>query len=89
MGSMNEARMVDPLVRDLRALFTDKLNIDVPSVEADLIESGLLDSLRLVELLLEIEAGLGHRIPIDEIELDDLRSVARIARLIASRLQPA
>ena len=89
MGSMSEARTVDPLVRELRALFSDKLNIDVPSVEADLIESGLLDSLRLVELLLEIEAGLGHRIPIDEIELDDLRSVARIARLIASRLQPA
>ena len=89
MGSMSEARIVDPLVRELRALFSDKLNIDVPSVEADLIESGLLDSLRLVELLLEIEAGLGHRIPIDEIELDDLRSVARIARLIASRLQPA
>ncbi len=84
MGSMNE-----PLVRDLRALFSDKLNIDVPSAEADLIESGLLDSLRLVELLLEIEAGLGHRIPIDEIELDDLRSVARIARLISTRLQPA
>jgi acyl carrier protein len=89
MGSMSEARTVDPLVRELRALFSEKLNIDVPSVEADLIESGLLDSLRLVELLLEIEAGLGHRIPIDEIELDDLRSVARIARLIASRLQPA
>jgi len=86
---MSEARTVDPLVRELRALFSEKLNIDVPSVEADLIESGLLDSLRLVELLLEIEAGLGHRIPIDEIELDDLRSVARIARLIASRLQPA
>jgi acyl carrier protein len=89
MGSMSEARTVDPLVRELRSLFSEKLNIDVPSVEADLIESGLLDSLRLVELLLEIEAGLGHRIPIDEIELDDLRSVARIARLIASRLQPA
>ena len=86
MGGMNEPRITDPLVRDLRALFTDKLNIDVPSADADLIESGLLDSLRLVELLLEIEAGLGHRIPIDEIELDDLRSVARIARLIASRL---
>jgi acyl carrier protein len=89
MGSMSEPRVDEPLVRELRALFSDKLNIEVPSAEADLIESGLLDSLRLVELLLEIEAGLGHRIPIDEIELDDLRSVARIARLISTRLQPA
>ena len=77
------------LVRDLSALFSDKLAIEVPSPETDLIESGLLDSLRLVELLLEIEAGLGHRIALDEIELDDLRSVARIARLIAARLGTA
>jgi methoxymalonate biosynthesis acyl carrier protein len=73
------------VVRDVSALFHDKLGIEVPSPECDLIESGLLDSLRLVELLLEIEASLGCRIPIDEIELDDLRSVRRIARLIEVR----
>ncbi|HZO00072.1 MAG TPA: phosphopantetheine-binding protein [Burkholderiales bacterium] len=73
------------LVRDVSSLFRDKLGIEVPSPECDLIENGLLDSLRLVELLLEIEASLGCRIPIDEIELDDLRSVRRIARLIEAR----
>jgi D-alanine--poly(phosphoribitol) ligase subunit 2 len=61
----------------------------VPSADADLIESGLLDSLRLVELLLHIEASLGLRIVLDEIELDDLRSVRRIARLLAARMEPA
>lgn len=80
MGSM-----IDSLVPELHALFSKSLNIDVPSADADLIESGLLDSLRLVELLLQIEASLGCRIPIDEIELDDLRSVNRIARLISAR----
>jgi acyl carrier protein len=72
-------------VRDVSALFLDKLGIEVPSPESDLIESGLLDSLRLVELLLGIEASLGCRIPLDEVELDDLRSVRRIARLIEAR----
>ena len=70
-------------------LFAEKLNVEVPAADTDLIESGLLDSLRLVELLLEIEASLGCRIPVDEIDLDDLRSVSRIARLVAVRLQPA
>jgi methoxymalonate biosynthesis acyl carrier protein len=79
MGSM-----IDSLVPDLCALFSEKLNIDVPSADADLIESGLLDSLRLVELLLHIEGSLGCRIPVDEIDLDDLRSVNRIARLIST-----
>jgi D-alanine--poly(phosphoribitol) ligase subunit 2 len=74
------------VVRDVSALFHDPLGIEVPSPECDLIESGLLDSLRLVELLLAIEANLGCRIAIDEIELDDLRSVRRIARLIEARL---
>ena len=73
------------LVRDVSSLFRDKLGVEVPSPECDLIENGLLDSLRLIELLLEIEASLGCRIPIDEIELDDLRSVRRIARLIEAR----
>ncbi len=77
------------LVRDLSALFSDKLNIDVPAPDTDLIETGLLASLRLVEQLLEIETGLGHRIPLDQVELDDLRSVARIARLIATRMEPS
>ena len=77
------------MIKELIELFSEKLNIEVPSPDTDLIESGLLDSLRLVELLLQIEASLGFRIALDEIDLDDLRSVRRIARLLAARMQPA
>lgn len=84
MGSM-----IDSLVPDLHALFSETLNVDVPSADADLIDSGLLDSLRLVELLLHIEGSLGCRVPLEEIDLDDLRSVNRIARMIAARMEPA
>lgn len=80
--------MTSAIVRDLGALF-EKLDLEVPSADADLIDSGLLDSLRLVELLLHIEGTLGCRIPLEDIDLDDLRSVNRIARLIAGRLEPA
>jgi acyl carrier protein len=84
MGSM-----MDSLVPDLHALFSNTLNVDVPSADADLIESGLLDSLRLVELLLHIEGTLGCRINLEEIDLDDLRSVNRIARMISARMELA
>ena len=77
------------MTNEIIELFSEKLNIEVPSPDTDLIESGLLDSLRLVELLLQIEASLGFRIALDEIDLDDLRSVRRIARLLAARMQPA
>jgi acyl carrier protein len=73
------------LIRDLSALFRDKLFIDVPSADTDLIDSGLLDSLQLVQLLLHVERDLGHRIPLDEIDLDDLRSLERLARVISAR----
>ena len=73
----------------IHELFSEKLNIEVPSPDTDLIESGLLDSLRLVELLLEIEASLGFRLVLEKIDLDDLRSVKRIARLLDARMQPA
>ena len=70
-------------------LFAEKLEVDVPSPDTDLIETGLLDSLRLVELLLQIEGSLGCRIPLEEIDLDDLRSVNRIARLVSARMETA
>ncbi|HZM33830.1 MAG TPA: phosphopantetheine-binding protein [Burkholderiales bacterium] len=77
--------MNQKIIDDLNRLLAEKLHIEAPAPDTDLIETGLLDSLRLVELLLHIELELGSRIAIEEIDLDDLRSVARIARLIAAR----
>ena len=41
--------------RRIEAIFADKLNLEVPSADVDLIEAGLLDSLQLVDLLLHLE----------------------------------
>lgn len=73
----------DTLAR-LRAAFQRHFQVELPDDDIDLLESGLLDSLQLVELLVEIEAEFGRKIPIDVIELDDLRSLTRIARLIST-----
>jgi D-alanine--poly(phosphoribitol) ligase subunit 2 len=76
------------IIDELSALFDEALHIEVPSPDTDLIDSGLLDSLQLVQLLLQIEERMGARIPLDEVELDDLRSVGRLARVIAQRSSP-
>jgi len=68
----------------LSATFIGLFHIDVPSAETDLLESGILDSLQLVKLLLQIEKDFGRRIPIEAIELDDLRTLARLARLVSA-----
>ena len=73
------------VVNNLTKLFRDELFIDVPSADTDLIDSGLIDSLQLVRLLVHVEREFGSRIPLGEIEVDDLRSLARLARVIMMR----
>jgi acyl carrier protein len=67
-------------------IFREKLSIDVPSPDADLIAEGLLDSLAVVDLLLHIEQGLGVTIPMDDLDFADLRSIRSIAALVARRV---
>ena len=69
---------------EIASLLFNSLNVEVSSVDEDLIESGLLDSLKIVELLMELEGRFVLQIPFEDLELDSFRSVASIAHLIAS-----
>jgi D-alanine--poly(phosphoribitol) ligase subunit 2 len=72
------------IIRCLGTLFVDGLHIERPSADTDLFETGILDSLQLVELLLQLEQHFGFKLRLDDIDLDDLRTLARIARLVAA-----
>lgn len=72
------------IVERLGALFAENFHIEVPAPDTDLLESGLLDSFQFVELLAHLEGQFGLRIRIDDLELDDLRTLERIARLVAA-----
>jgi D-alanine--poly(phosphoribitol) ligase subunit 2 len=78
----------DTIVERLGALFARSFHIDVPTADTDLLASGMLDSLQLVELLLQLEQQFGLRITIDDIDLDDLRTVRRIASVVAKKSDP-
>jgi acyl carrier protein len=75
---------LDALLPRLGALFAETFHIEVPSADTDLLESGILDALQLVELLAQLERRFGLRILIEDVDLDDLRSLSRIARLVAA-----
>jgi D-alanine--poly(phosphoribitol) ligase subunit 2 len=76
--------VTDAIIKRLGAVFAETFHIEVPSPDTDLLETGILDSFQFVELLVQLEQRFGLRIKIDDIDLDDLRTLARIARLVAA-----
>ena len=75
----------DDLTRRITQLIEDALFVEAPSPEADLIASGLLDSLALVTLITEIEQEFGIELPLDDFEVDGFRSVEQIAAVVVER----
>ena len=69
---------------EVRRLFREVLTIDVPADDTDLIEGAILDSLALVELLFEIERRMGISLVLDDLEIENFRTVERIADVIGS-----
>ena len=69
----------------LTELFAKNLSLEVPSIDTDLVGTGLLDSLSLVELLAQLEETFGVSISIDDMEPENFRSIASIAGFVARR----
>jgi acyl carrier protein len=67
----------------VRRLLAETLNVEVSSDEMDLIDTGVIDSLALVELLVALEREFEVTIPFDELEIDTFRSVRSIGEFIA------
>ena len=82
-NAANEGPM--QLTKEIAKLINDQLLVEVSSPEDDLLASGVLDSLTLVQLLFDLEQHFGVTIPLEELEIDDFRSVHSIARLVQAR----
>jgi acyl carrier protein len=61
------------------------LGLEVPSSETDLVANGLLDSLALVDLFVHLEQRYDTRISLEDMELDNFRSITRIAQYLSNR----
>jgi D-alanine--poly(phosphoribitol) ligase subunit 2 len=75
----------DAIKERLDALFVECFNIEIPSPDTDLLDTGALDSLQFVELLTQLEQRFGFQVKVSDIDIDDLRTVERIARLVAEQ----
>jgi len=78
--------MPDQILYDqIAAFFSERLNLTVSSPVEDLFETGVLDSMAFVDLVLHLEQQFGIRISAEELEPDNFRSVAIIAGFVAAR----
>jgi D-alanine--poly(phosphoribitol) ligase subunit 2 len=77
---------LDNLHQQITDIFADQFDTKLESDEVDLLETGLVDSVRIVELVLEIEQRFGVSLPFEELEIEDFRTVPRLAERIARTL---
>jgi ribosomal protein S18 acetylase RimI-like enzyme/acyl carrier protein len=66
----------------VRALLVPLLRGDPPSDDTDIIDAGMVDSLGLIELLVGIESEFQIQLELEELDLDDFRSIRALARTI-------
>jgi acyl carrier protein len=76
--------VTDSLVDEVHALVRT-FSPDVGSAQTDLVGTGILDSANLVRLLFAVETQFAVTIPMEEVDFDSIRSIARIANLVRQR----
>ena len=80
--------MVDSTIcRKLYRIFEQRLQVVVPSDSTDLFETGLMDSLMLVDLLSELECEFSCRLTLSEVDIDVFRTIERIAEFVAGQAE--
>jgi len=70
------------IARNLRGIFTEILQVEVPPDGAGLVSKGLIDSLALVELLFQIEQRFGVTVDFEQLETHDFETLEAIEELI-------
>jgi acyl carrier protein len=78
----------EDLIQDLQGLLATRFHADRTDPDFDLLDSGVVDSVILVELVLELERRFEISLPFEDLEIDDFRTVRRVAELV-QRVSPA
>jgi acyl carrier protein len=69
----------------IAGVFSGALHLDVPAFDTDLFDTGVLDSLAFVELLLHLEREFGVTTSVDDLEVENFRSIDSIAGFVVAR----
>ena len=81
----NSAVEYQDIQAEIAKLFASVLNVDVPLATTDLLDTGILDSQKFVELLFHLEQRFGAQIDVEDFEIENFRCIERIAKLVSLR----
>jgi acyl carrier protein len=80
-----EKTLTESIENSIAAFVKNTLNIDIQSLEHDLIEAGILDSLMLVELVLYIEEAFNVSPSLEDLEIHNFATVSRMANFVTAK----
>src|SRR5258706_4300629 len=72
----------EDVASQVQALLVEKLFVNVESHETDLLATGILDSLTLVQLLMHLEERFGLRVAVGGVGDQEVPSLPPIPRLV-------
>ena len=67
------------------AFLRERFGVEPPSADANLVDSGILDSMMFVDLVVFIEERFSVVAGLDDLEIDNFATVAGIARFVTER----
>jgi acyl carrier protein len=73
---------LENLKQEILEIFLDCFDTRIASPELDLLEARLVDSVRIVDLVLALEERFGVTLAFDELEIEDFRTVSRLAERV-------
>lgn len=72
------------LAKDIESLVLEVVGSQEINAGTDLIEEGILDSLALVSLIMELETKFSLEISYDDLEIDSFRTLQSIGHFVRS-----
>ncbi len=66
-------------------IISERLHLEVEGTDVDLFDTGLIDSLAFVELLMALEQEFGVSAGVDDLDLDNFRTIEQIASFVDER----
>jgi acyl carrier protein len=64
------------------AVFASVIGMPAPAAGVDLLETAMLDSLALIELIHALEVEFTTELPLEEMEIEHFRTLDTIAKLV-------